>query len=112
MRSSRRRNRCRCPKRPEESLSTGTDASPARPVAANRRGGADVALRCLRDPELERAADDLARLLERRGAAEAVQEAEGDLRQLQPETCRRGGIASLHRTRYSEPNGSVFNNRR
>src|SRR5438552_1853508 len=38
----------------------------------------------VRDPELERAADDGARLLERRGAAEVVPEAEGDLRQLQP----------------------------
>ena len=38
----------------------------------------------VRDPELERAADDLARPLERRGAAEVVPEAEGDLRQLQP----------------------------
>jgi DNA-binding transcriptional ArsR family regulator len=45
-------------------------------VVANPRRGADGALRCLRDPELERAADDRARPLERRGAAEVVPEAE------------------------------------
>ena len=49
----------------------------------------------VRDPELERAADDLARPLERRGAAEVVPEAEGDLRQLQPP---RADAAVLHRS--------------
>src|SRR6266545_662963 len=48
----------------------------------------------VRDPEFERAAD-LARPLERRGAAEVVSEAEGDLRQLQPPLA---DAAVLHRS--------------
>jgi hypothetical protein len=48
----------------------------------------------VRDPELERAADDRARPLERRGAAEVVPEAEGDLRQLQAPPA---DVAVLHR---------------